>query len=401
MSLKESLIAATKAFPVVNTHCHHAAPEFFEGMHLRRLMDKSYVSWIAPVPEPELNAPLPAEWFGRVGLNSYFLSLQKGMQALYGIAEPLNPSTWSIYDEAVRAAHANDGWHMKILREHCGYRYIIQDSYWNTGTAIDDKMFRPNFRVDMFFCVHDTEALNHDNNNALRFYGLSEPFPSMEKYIEFIYDKIKAQRDKCCALKSALAYDCSLHFSDETPADAGSCYARLLAGKALPSDFTRAQNYIFFRICEMAGELDMPFQIHTGLGQLGGTNALGLLDAIKQNEGVKFVLFHGSYPYLQDILALSHNFKNVYADLCWLPIISPAAAARFVDEYIEVAAGGTLTWGCDTWTGEESLGSLLAAREVLCSVVAQKIQSGYMSEDEGATYLKGVFHDNAMAIFGL
>ncbi len=238
MSVKSTLLETVKEFPVVNTHCHHGKAELFQGMHLRRLLANTYSAWTVPVPEPESESPLPAEWFERIGLNSYFLSLQRGMQSLYGISEPLGAATWRLYDDAIRAAHADPQWHLKIMRERCGYKYIVQDSYWNTGTADGGDMFKPNYRVDMFFCVHDKNALDHDDNNALRFYGV-EPFPRMEAYIGFIYDKIKAQKG-IYALKCAMAYDRGIDFIDETAAEAQGCYARLISGRALPADLTRA-----------------------------------------------------------------------------------------------------------------------------------------------------------------
>jgi len=401
MPLLDTLHQAAGAIPVINTHCHHQESDFFKGMHLRRLLERSYVSWTAPVPEPESETPLEKEWFDRVRYNSYFLSLQKGLQALYGLDVPLSVSSWDIYDRALREAHKDDGWHLTVLRERCRYQRIIQDSYWDPGSAPADEMFAPAFRVNMFFFFHDTLVCDHNGNNALQVHDICEPFSTLSDYLAFLYGTLRERKKDCVALKCAIAYDRDLAFSDEISSDADLCYSRLVSGNPKTDDLMRVQNHVFFRMCEMAGELGMPMQCHVGLGILDRTRAIHLLEVIEANSDTKFVLFHGSYPYLEDVYALCHNFQNVYADLCWLPLISPSAAERFVNEYIEVGGGATLTWGCDTWCSEESLGALLSAREILCKVAAEKIQSGYFREADGLDFLRGVFHDNAKAIYDL
>lgn len=401
MPLIESLKKAVDALPIINTHCHHLDPASFDKMHLRRLFKESYVSWIAPVPDPTSNAPLDEAWFERVRFNSYFTSLQKGLQALYGISEPLDISSWEVYNQAIGQAHTEPEWHLKVLRERCRYQRIIQDSYWQPGDAQRDAMFAPTFRVNMFFYFHDTRVSDHNGNNALRYYDIGAPFPKLSDYLAFVYGALEERKSACVALKCALAYDRDLAFSDEPASKAQRCYERLLQGNPDADDLSRVQNHVFFRICEMAGELQIPFQCHTGLGNLDRTRAMYLLEAIRANSFTQFALFHGGYPYTQDIFALCHNLHNVYADICWLPLISPAAAARFVDEYIEVCAGNTMMWGCDTWTSEESYGALLTARDVLCEVVANKIERGYWRESDGLHFLRGVFFENAKALYDL
>jgi len=401
MSLNASLQSTVNTLPIINTHSHLLQAEFFKEINLRRLIKNAYVSWAAPPFDESVDAPLPEEWFERVRLNSYFVSLQRGLQELYGITEPLAISTWDAYNDAVIEAHKDPEWHIKVLRDKCRYKYVIQDSYWNPGGASAEEMFVPTFRINMFFYFHDLLSLDHNGNNVLNYYKLTEPFPSLSCYLSFMYNAIKERKSDCVSLKCALAYDRDMRFSDETSSVAEQCYERLINSKPKPDDLYRLQNHVFFRMCEMAGELEMPFQCHVGLGKLDRTRAIYLLEAIESNMDTKFVLFHGSYPYLSDIFALCHNLHNIFVDICWLPIVSPAAAERFVDEYIEVGASNAITWGCDTWTSEESYGALLTARDVLCKVVANKIESGYFSESDGNAFLKGIFSDNAKSIYSL
>jgi len=44
---------------------------------------------------------------------------------------------------------------------------------------------------------------------------------------------------------------------------------------------------------------------------------------------VKFVIFHGGYPYGQELSTMAKNFPGVYIDMCWLAIISPQVVRAY------------------------------------------------------------------------
>ena len=69
-------------------------------------------------------------------------------------------------------------------------------------------------------------------------------------------------------------------------------------------DVVAFQDYIYFYICKIAAKYDIPFQNHTGLGNLQGSNAMLLREVIQKNPDTKFVLFHGSFPWTDDALRL-------------------------------------------------------------------------------------------------
>jgi len=390
------------SFEITNTHCHHMEGHFFKDMSLARLVSQAYVAWSAPVDPLSGDEPPEAGWFEKVRFNSYFIALQRGLQRLYGIDEPLDQKNWPFFAEAVRVRHQEPDWHLQALRDVCRYRYIIQDSYWDPGSAHSDPLFKPVFRINMFMYFHNKQCRDHNGNNALSYLDMDEPFDTLDEYIDAVdIQIIDKKKSGSVALKNALAYDRDLLFTDETKNEANKLYEKLICGKGDDGDLYRLQNHVFFRICEMAASHDLPLQCHTGLGQLVNTNAMCLYDAIAGNPQTKFILFHGSYPYMEDVMALCHNMKNVYPDICWLPIISPSAAERFVSEIIEVGLSNVLCWGCDTWTSEESLGALLTAQDVFATVAARKVENGYFSLSNASDFLSGVFCDNARSIYAL
>ena len=64
-----------------------------------------------------------------------------------------------------------------------------------------------------------------------------------------------------------------------------------------------------------------------------------------QNMGVKFLYDHSYCNWMDDLLGLLHSYSNVYADLCWLPLISTSAAKRFLRSVEAIASSGAVIHG--------------------------------------------------------
>jgi predicted TIM-barrel fold metal-dependent hydrolase len=128
---------------------------------------------------------------------------------------------------------------------------------------------------------------------------------------------------------------------------------------------------------------------------------LWLQEVIQSNPQTRFVLLHGSYPWIEDIPALMRLYPNVYADLCWLPLGSTRAGKFLLHELIENATSDKVMWGCDTWMAEESYGALLSLRFVLCSTLAEKVSEGYLTTQDARQIIDNVMYRNAVDFFRL
>lgn len=119
-----------------------------------------------------------------------------------------------------------------------------------------------------------------------------------------------------------------------------------------------------------------------------------------QNMGVKFLYNHSYCNWMDDLLGLLHSYSNVYADLCWLLLISTSAAKRFLREALEIGGSNRILWGCDTWTSEESYGAVLAFRRVVSEVLSEMCQEGYLSCEEACYTAGQIWRGNALKLFG-
>ena len=167
------------------------------------------------------------------------------------------------------------------------------------------------------------------------------------------------------------------------------------------ADVKTFQDFLFFQICGMAAELDLPLQIHTGMGQGQRTNAAQLQPAIQRFPQTRFVLLHCSYPWIQDVGMLVDNYPNVYADLSWLPLLSTRASITMLHEMIERATSDRIFWGCDTWTAEESFGALLAFCQVLSTTLAEKVRDGYFTREDAYLFMDNILFNNPQSFYKL
>ncbi len=384
--------------PVINTHAHHQKDAFFGKFNLSRLLRSSYVHWIGGSFEDDHESL--SQYVQRMRFNSYFVWLERSLQRLYHVHHRLDADNWNTFSLAIAEAHSESGFHLKVLRNLCHYSHIIQDSYWKPGSDNGHPdLFSPTFRVNMFMFGFNHTAVDHNGHNAQVVYNQS--IADIDDYTAFMRGTIQAAKDSgCVALKSALAYDRGLDFCEVSKDKAQKAFGTG-GHEPTPSDIKAFQDYVFFQQCRVAAELGLPFQIHTGLGQLRKTNPMQLQEVIAKNPDTRFVLFHCGYPWLDETLGLLHLYPNVYPDLCWLPLISTSAAERMLHEMLEVTTVERICWGCDTWTAEESYGALLAMQHVLASVLSQKIASGYLKIRDAKSIIDSILYRNARQLYHL
>ena len=406
---QELLFEAEQVRNTVNTHCHHLPSAAFESISLHKLMQMTYIGW-SNAWFPDTPAERTA-YIERNACNTYFQWMARSVGQLYGNGTPLDASNWDAIDAALQFAHAKHGHDLRLLVDVCGYSRIILDKYERPGHNLwHPELFQPTFRCDMF--LHGYAADGQDQNGNSPYDHLDvDATASLEEYIQSVSRAIASKKkDGCVALKLAIAYERDLAFENTDPAKASLALQAARNEKGLSptgngtslanqTEIRNYQDYVVYRLAGLAADSGMPFQIHTGLGKLDRSNAICLRRLIDRNPETRFVLFHCGYPWMDDVLGLLHNYRNVYPDLCWLPLISTSAAIRFIREAFEVGDANRLTWGCDTWTSEESHGALLAIRHSLSSALASMCREGLVDLPYAKQLVHGVLYKNAQALY--
>ena len=189
--------------------------------------------------------------------------------------------------------------------------------------------------------------------------------------------------------------------------EAGKIFRRALKGEELsPAEVKAFQDHIVFFLADMAGEMELVFQIHTGVqttwGHIPDSDPLLLIPLIRSHPHVKFDLFHAGYPYSRELGMFGKHYPNVWLNMCWMYVISTAASRQVLREWLDlVPLERILGFGSDVRSPEFIYGHLAMARSALSEVLEGKVREDFWSEGLALDSAKRLMRDNAMALYGL
>jgi hypothetical protein len=319
---------------------------------------------------------------------------------LFGVPD-LNRQTYQQLSTAI-AASRRPGWYHHVLKEKAGIAISILDG---GRTTVDKRFFAPVVRLDHFATVRTREELGVlEAVSGMAIHSLDDLLRAMSAVLEGYL------AGGAVGLKIGLAYRRSIRFEKVTKAAAERVFNRIARHLGEGPSWEKArllQDYVVHQIIRAAIERNLPIQVHTGLQEgnenlLTNSNPMLLVNLFVEYREAKFDLFHGGYPYLGEALALAKNFPNVYLDLCWLHIISPAAGIRMLHEAIEtVPVNKIFAFGGDFIIPEGAYGHSALARWVVSRVLTEKVQEGYLTEGEALGIARRILRDNPAALFRL
>jgi predicted TIM-barrel fold metal-dependent hydrolase len=339
-------------------------------------------------------------YWNLIRFTGYGRCLLAASRDIFGVPD-INRETCRPLSEAI-AASRRPGWYQHVLQEKAGIAISIQD---DGRTDVDRTLFAPVVRLDHFAAVRSREELGFLEADAgVAIHSLGDLVEAMRETLE------EYVRDGAVGVKIGLAYRRIIRFEKVPSADAERTFNRIAAHLGEGPSWEQArplQDYIVHEIIRGAIEHDLPIQIHTGLQEgnqnlLSNSHPLHLVNLFMEYREARFDVFHGGYPYTGELLALAKNFPNVFLDLCWLHIISPTAATRVLHEAIEtVPANKIFAFGGDFMIPEGVYGHSVLARQVISRVLTEKVEDGYLTEDEAPALARRMLRDNPAALFRL
>ncbi len=387
------------SLPVFSDHDHHLPDSRFgTDVSLDFLLANSYVAWTGFIPDGTVESR--RNLLENVRFNSYFTWFQKGLQQVHGCDQPIALETWDSVSARVRQAHAADrDFHWRTLRDN-GFERLILDTYWDPGQDNGHpEVFIPTFRIDKFMYGHHADAIAPDDIVPWARYGFAGG--SLDDYVAHMRETIRARHrlGLVVAFKCAEAYNRSVNYLPDDREAALRVFGKAPA-EVPPSELFLFGNYVFNRCCELAAELDVPFQIHTGLAMLSGSQPMNFEPIVARYPQTRFVLFHSGFPWTHQVSGLVHNYRNALPSLTWTATVCTSAAIRALDDYIDVTPSiNTITWGSDCWIAEESVGAMLAWRFVVASVLAQRLRDGRLGAADAEELAIKLMYENGRTVY--
>jgi len=343
---------------------------------------------------------------------SYHEQFMNSLRILYGYDKPYleKDDVQGLYDRMVANRYRNyDKWFNEVYNK-THFKTMLNDQYWNHfNTDIDTAHF--SLVCNISSCVllvgeaAENKKLNSDKN-LLKLMNMevinTETLDDYVTLVDSIISIFKAKGAVC--LKNVLAYSRSIDFEDIDYATAGKIYEKNGALDNLEKK--HLQDFIFHHIIQQAIKLDLPVQIHTGYlagnrGWLDNGQPMKLLNLFIKYPEAKFILFHGGYPWTGDYVALGKQFSNVFLDLVWLPQISKTEAIHTLHEMLDAMPYNKIMWGGDVLIIDDAVGSLELGKEVVATVLSERVSNGWMTEEVALDVARCIFRDNATGIFRL
>jgi hypothetical protein len=359
------------------------------------------------IPEPErTDMSLEERW---LAMEPYWENIRNTAYArqtlitirdIFGI-DDLNRKTYRKLSEAI-ANSRKPGWYRRILKQKAGIDISVIDIQ---TSDVDKTLFAPSVRLDAFIQVGNRVDLGFlEAQTGVSIHSLDDLVNAMQVSLQ------KHIENGAIAVKSGLAYRRTLCYEKTPRHDAEVVFNKIASHLGEGPSWLEAkplQDYMMHQAIRAAIDAGLPFQIHTGL-QEGNENIINnsdpthLVNLFIEYREAKFDLFHGGYPYVHEFAVVAKNFANVYPDLTWLHIISPEMGRRLLHELIETVPGNKiLAFGGDSITVEMAYGHLRMARDVVSRVLSEKVEEGYMGEDEAVALGRRMLRDNPAALYKL
>ena len=235
---------------------------------------------------------------------------------------------------------------------------------------------------------------------------------TIDKYLEVCRKIfIKMKEKGAVGMKDQSAYERIISFEDVSRAEAEKLFNFIIENPRNSLGWPQAKpldDYLFHRFMEMAEELSLPVQIHTGhmagiRNEISKTNAILLTSILEKYKNVRFDLFHGNWPYMGELLFLVKNYPNVYMDLCWVNIIDPYYTSQLLcDALTTIPHSKIHGFGGDYGdTPEYAFAHLEIAKGVISYSLAKMINSGWINIDEAKKVAVDWLYNNPNEFFDL
>jgi predicted TIM-barrel fold metal-dependent hydrolase len=356
------------------------------------------------IRDPEV--PLLERWelfepyWKYVRTTAYGRALIIASRGLFGIHD-INEETYIELSDKISQSN-KPGWYRYVLRDESRIKVSLEV---RESTDMDREFFAPIVNFDAFIIPRSQNELEIiGERTGLGIHSLR----NLEEALETYFDKQVA--GGMVGVKIGLAYGRTLRFDKVPTSAADEIFSRIFTGSSQGVSWDEAkplQDHLVHRLIGLAIKHDLPIQIHTGIQEGNGnvianSNPTLLTNLFLEYREAKFDIFHGSYPYCSELSVLAKNFQNVFLDMCWLYVGSPAVSKRMLHEWIEtVPSNKIMAFGGDYVIVEGTYAHSRMARKVVSEVLSEKVEEGYFSLEDAIRLSDDILAKNAWNHFKL
>ena len=403
---------------MIDVHEHHTPDTVLNrDVGLAQLLQESYAGWTQNRPYPLPGEPpvTPgatrrgdwaeiASYVEGSGTNAFVRNMVRALQELYGLKDGgVTESNLAELDSRVRQKHADRRWHESVL-DRAGVAVAISDPYQDPFMDVRmtlGERYRSVLRINAFAVGWHLESRDHNTNSAqVMLNKLGMQPRSFDEYLEtfpHVLDLLPGLHK--VGLKNALAYDRSVNFDDLDYESARSAWGKL---DPTPAEKKAFGDVVVDTWCRLAGERDVPFQMHLGTALIRGSRPLEAAGLVERNPGTRFLLMHLAYPWTDELLGMAFVYRNIWLDLTWSWLLSPSSFRESFRHAIDILPDESrMMLGGDTWHVEEMFGAIGLARKLIAETLDSCVREGQFGYHDAERLSRKILHDNAAGFFRL
>ena len=166
------------------------------------------------------------------------------------------------------------------------------------------------------------------------------------------------------------------------------------------------RDHLFCRAIERCIDFDVPFQVHTGMGDwevhLTACRPALLLELLRYpvNRACRFLLVHTGYPYHAEAGYLANVLPNIWCDISEGLPFAGNAGKRIIAEVLEMAPISRVCYGSDVYGSPEPFyTSALLGKQALLQALGGLIDDGFLSAGEAHEAARMILADNARELY--
>jgi predicted TIM-barrel fold metal-dependent hydrolase len=415
MSSYKELRSAIDEIPIFDTHeeIYYLKTKRFEewlarGVDLLDVLKGVWLFTAFDFPERKSDFSTLSKCLKRIQGQGHLRAAVRGIYSTYGIdISSFDEKVLSEASNMISRSYKNKDWIKKVLTGS-GIKFVILDvtpTYDLFEGFLDKEHFAGALKIDMFLRGYNRTNCTKTGESVYTFADiLGVKIESFDDYLSFI-DLVfsKARERGIIAVKCKIAYERELRFEEVKEQEARAVFNRP-AIELSQGEIKKFSDFMMHYIIQKATEVGFPIQIHTGMSyqtNYEGSNPLKLTNLFIKYPDTKFILFHGGYPWTSEAASLAFSHRNVYVDICWLPMVSTTASERLISELIDTTGASKITWGGDTGIAEGACGALAITRDIVAKVLTKYIEDGYLNYSNAITVAKKIFFENAQEIYQL
>jgi hypothetical protein len=273
------------------------------------------------------------------------------------------------------------------------------------GTKTGSKYCRFAFSLPSFHNVHS----KHDLMKYQKY--LNRTVTCLDDYLKSFDNFLQKCVDfGIVCFKDQTAYRRSIAYANPTRDEAEKAFnAMMLNPREIIGDDRACalDDWLFHYAMRKAAQYNLPVQLHTGhmagiRNDIVKTNASHLIPVIEMHENVRFDLFHGNWPYMDEYLFMGKNYPNVYLNLCWAHSMDPIYCVELMKRVIMTVPHSKLfAFGGDTGMIEWVAGYLMQAKDNAACALSELTESGWLTLDEAKQIALDWFFNNPNEFYGL